>query len=97
MYYCLLRVTSEKNSALLRNAELSQQMEMAKQETRRQETEMADLSNKINLLEDEIKAFKEKENRNVEQDLKNTIAQLEEQVVDKNKVLFSLEERLFIK
>lgn len=82
----LTRVTAEKNTALLRNAEISQQMEIAKQETRRQESEMNDLLNKINQLEDDNNKYKEKETKGVEQELRNTVTILEEQLADKNKV-----------
>ncbi|KAF2878743.1 hypothetical protein ILUMI_27418, partial [Ignelater luminosus] len=90
----LSRVTSEKNSALLRNAEISQQMEIAKQETRRQEIEMTELANKITLLDEENKKYKERETKNVEQELKNSIAHLEEQLVEKNKNIKTLQLRL---
>lgn len=92
----IYRVTSEKNSALLRNAEISQQMEIAKQETRRQEIEMTELANKITLLEEENKKYKERENKNVEQELKNSIAHLEEQLVEKNKVRNICEDRSLV-
>lgn len=71
---------------MLRNAEISQQMEFVKQETRRQENEMNDLLNKIQLLEDENLKYKEKECKGIEQDLRNKITVLEEQLSDKNKV-----------
>ncbi|XP_017773071.1 PREDICTED: golgin subfamily A member 1 isoform X2 [Nicrophorus vespilloides] len=90
----LTRVTAEKNTALLRNAEISQQMELAKQETRRQETEMNDLLNKIGQLEEENKQFKEKETKGIEQELRNTVAVLEEQLSDKNKNIKTLQLRL---
>lgn len=61
-------------------------MELAKQETRRQETEMSDLLNRISQLEDENKKFKDKDTRGAEQELKNNIFVLEEQLADKNKV-----------
>lgn len=80
-------MTAEKNSALVRNAEISQQMEMAKQESRRLETETNELSSRISQLEGEIKAYREKESKNPKQELKNRIASLEEQLEDKNKVL----------
>lgn len=92
----IYRVTSEKNSALLRNAEISQQMEIAKQETRRQEIEMTELANKITLLEEENKKYKERDNKNVEQELKNSIAHLEEQLVEKNKVRNICEDRSLV-
>lgn len=80
------RVTSEKNSTLLRNAEISQQMEMAKRDMRQQEMEMSELTSKISLLEEENKRYKSKENKTVEQELKGTISNLEDQLMDKNKV-----------
>ncbi|KAF5306416.1 hypothetical protein FQA39_LY08925 [Lamprigera yunnana] len=90
----LTRVTSEKNIALLRNAEISQQMEMAKQECRRQDVEINDFVNKISTLEDEIKKYKENETKSVEQDLKSTISRLEEQLTEKNKAIKTLQLRL---
>lgn len=82
----LTRVTSEKNAALLRNAEISQQMELAKQETRRQDNEMTDLLNRVSQLEEENRVFREKETKGIEQELRNNILVLEEQLSDKNKV-----------
>lgn len=79
-------MTSEKNTALLRNAEISQQMELAKQESRRLESEMTELMNKLTSIEDENKVYKEKENKGIEQELRNNLAVLEEQISDKNKV-----------
>lgn len=79
-------MTSEKNTALLRNAEISQQMELAKQESRRQESETQELLNKLANLEDENKSYKEKENKGIEQELRSNLAVLEEQISDKNKV-----------
>lgn len=61
-------------------------MEIVKQETRRQENEMNDLLNRMQLLEEDNRRYKEKEMRGVEQELKNTITVLEEQLTDKNKV-----------
>ncbi|KAK5646660.1 hypothetical protein RI129_005124 [Pyrocoelia pectoralis] len=90
----LTRVTSEKTAALLRNAEISQQMEMTKQDCRRQDIEMTELVNKITVLEGEMKIFKDKEAKSVEQDLKNTIIRLEEQVTEKNKTIKTLQLRL---
>lgn len=80
------RVTAEKNAALLRNAEISQQMEMVKQDTRRQEMEMNDTASKLQSLEDENRKYKEKESKGVEHDLRNKMTVLEEQLSDKNKV-----------
>lgn len=80
------RVTSEKNAALLRNAEVSQQMEIVKQDLRRQENEMSEFLNRITQLEEENKMYKDKETKGIEQELKNTILVLEDQLSDKNKV-----------
>jgi golgin subfamily A protein 1 len=80
----LSRVTAEKNTALLRNAEISQQMELVKQEKRRQESEMTDLINKLMQVEDENK--KHNEGKVLEQDLRNHVAELEGQISEKNKV-----------
>jgi golgin subfamily A protein 1 len=77
-------VTAEKNTALLRNAEISQQMELVKQEKRRQESEMTDLINKLMQVEDENK--KHNEGKALEQDLRNHVAELEDQISEKNKV-----------
>ncbi|GJQ81087.1 hypothetical protein Trydic_g14260 [Trypoxylus dichotomus] len=90
----LSRVTSEKNAALLRNAEISQQMELAKQESRRQEDEMTELMNKLASLEEENRIFKEKEKKGIEQELKNNVTILEEQISDKNKTIKNLQLRL---
>lgn len=86
MYNLIFRVTSEKNTALLRNAEISQQMEMVKQQMRRQENEMNDLLTKLGSLEDENNKLKE--SKILEQKLNGNIADLEEQMAEKNKVYF---------
>lgn len=88
----LSRVTAEKNTALLRNAEISQQMEMIKQKMRRQESEMNDLINKIGNLEDENSKLKE--SRIIEQKLNSSITDLEDQVAEKNKTIKVLQLRL---
>lgn len=77
-------MTSEKNTALLRNAEISQKMELVKQDMRSQEREMNDLLNKLTMLEDENKKLKD--NMALEQKLQNTISELEVQISEKNKV-----------
>lgn len=61
-------------------------MELAKQESRRLESEMTELMNKLTSIEDENKVYKEKENKGIEQELRNNLAVLEEQISDKNKV-----------
>lgn len=61
-------------------------MEIVRQETRRQENEVTDLLNKISQLEEENKVYKEKETKGIEQELRNNIIVLEEQLSDKNKV-----------
>ncbi|KAJ3655166.1 hypothetical protein Zmor_014303 [Zophobas morio] len=88
----LSRVTAEKNTALLRNAEISQQMELVKQEKRRQESEMTDLLNKVVQLEDENK--KHIEVKVLEQELRNSVTELEEQLSEKNKNIKTLQLRL---
>ncbi|KAF7269360.1 golgin 97 [Rhynchophorus ferrugineus] len=88
----LSRVTSEKNTALLRNAEISQQMEMVKQQMRRQENEMNDLLTKLAALEDENGKLKGSEA--LEQKLNSNIADLEEQMAEKNKTIKILQLRL---
>lgn len=80
-------MTAEKNTALLRNAEISQQMELVRQEMRRQEAEMNELLNKTARIEDYDEKLKEY--KKMEGQLKNTIVDLEEQMVDKNKVLLA--------
>ncbi|RZC32920.1 golgin subfamily A member 1 [Asbolus verrucosus] len=88
----LSRVTAEKNTALLRNAEISQQMELVKQEKRRQESEMTELLNKLMQVEDENK--KHNESKSLEQQLRNNIAELEDQISEKNKNIKTLQLRL---
>nr|CAH7722862.1 unnamed protein product [Callosobruchus chinensis] len=88
----LTRVTSEKNSALLRNAEVSQQIELIRQDMRRQERETNDLMNKMTELEDEN--AKLKESVLIEQKLRNNISELEEQISEKNKNIKILQLRL---
>lgn len=88
----LSRVTQEKNAALLRNAEISQQIELVKQEKRRQESESNELLNKINQLENEYSKYKD--TQVIEQQLKKNIADLEDQLADKNKSIRTLQLRL---
>ncbi|XP_045470637.1 golgin subfamily A member 1 isoform X2 [Harmonia axyridis] len=88
----LSRVTSEKNAALVRNAEISQQIELIKQEKRRQDAEFNELSNKMNQLEEEYS--KNKESEALEKQLRNQINDLEEQISDKNKNIKTLTLRL---
>lgn len=73
---------------MLRNAEISQQMELVKQETRRQEHEMNDLLARIQQLDEENRRYMEMESRGIEHDLKNKVSVLEEQLTDKNKVFY---------
>lgn len=65
-------------------------MEIVKQNMRRQECEMTDLLNKVVQIEDENKKYREKENKGVEQQLRSTIAELEDQLGEKNKVLIEM-------
>ncbi|EFA04056.1 golgin subfamily A member 1 isoform X1 [Tribolium castaneum] len=88
----LSRVTAEKNTALLRNAEVSQQMEIIKQEKRRQEGEMNDLLGKLSQLEEESR--KHNESKAMELELRNNIAELEDQISEKNKNIKTLQLRL---
>ncbi|KAK9870441.1 hypothetical protein WA026_008008 [Henosepilachna vigintioctopunctata] len=88
----LSRVTSEKNATLLRNAEISQQIELIKQEKRRQDSELNELLNKMNQLENEH--TKLKENELIEKQMKNKIIDLEEQLSEKNKNIKTLTLRL---
>lgn len=61
-------------------------MEIVKQNMRRQECEMNELLNRITQIEEENKRFKDKEGKGVEQQLRNCISELEEQLLEKNKV-----------
>lgn len=79
------RVTAEKNTALLRNAEISQQMELVKQDMRRQERDMNDLLNKLTQLEEENDKLKE--STLIQQKLTKNIVELEDQISEKNKVM----------
>ncbi|XP_022904343.2 golgin subfamily A member 1 [Onthophagus taurus] len=94
MQNTLARVTTEKNTALLRNAEISQQMELAKQDVRRQEMEVKELVRKLTLLEEENKILKDRDNKSLEQELRATLTVLEEQISDKNKLIKTLQLRL---
>ncbi|CAG9825421.1 unnamed protein product [Phaedon cochleariae] len=80
----LTRVTSEKNTALLRNAEISQQMELVKQDMRRQEMEMNDVLAKLSHLEKEN--HKLNQSVMVEKKLRSSISELEDQISEKNKL-----------
>lgn len=91
------RVTSEKNDALLRNAEISQQMEIVKQNMRRQECEMNDLLNRVSQIEEENKKYKDKESKGIEQQLRNCISELEDQLLEKNKVHYWQISHLIVK
>ncbi|XP_019871263.1 golgin subfamily A member 1 [Aethina tumida] len=88
----LTRVTTEKNTALLRNAEISQQMELVKMNMKRQEQEMTDLLNKLGQLEEEN--VKLKDSKTVEKQLRDTIVELEDQISEKNKNIKTLQLRL---
>ncbi|XP_025831687.1 golgin subfamily A member 1-like [Agrilus planipennis] len=90
----LSRVTAEKNAALLRNAEISQQIDLAKQEARRKGLELNELSNKVAQLDAENQKYKELESKNIEQELRNSITRLEEQLIEKNKNIKTLQLRL---
>lgn len=78
-------MTAEKNTALLRNAEISQQMELVKQDMRRQERDMNDLLNKLTQLEEENDKLKE--STLIQQKLTKNIVELEDQISEKNKVM----------
>lgn len=84
LMFLFIRVTTEKNTALLRNAEISQQMELVKMNMKRQEQEMTDLLNKLGQLEEEN--VKLKDSKTVEKQLRDTIVELEDQISEKNKV-----------
>lgn len=87
-YFSPFRESSERNVALLRNAEISQQMEIVKQDSRHKENEISDLLSKVTHLENTLKEMKELEIKaNTENDLRSYIADLEEQVQEKNKVI----------
>lgn len=59
-------------------------MELVRQEMRRQETEMNELLNKTARIEDYDEKLKEY--KKVENQLKNTVVDLEDQLAEKNKV-----------
>lgn len=65
-------------------------MELAKQEVKRQENETVELMGKLTTIEEENKLYKEKESKGVEQELRSSLAVLEEQISDKNKVNYKL-------
>lgn len=116
--FAALRVTldkemNEKDSALLRNAQVSQDYEMAKQENRRKDTENVELQNRLETLteslenkNEEIQDFlrklqesgkriqeleesqsKRESSEFNEKTLRSAIADLEEQLSDKTKVI----------
>lgn len=71
----------------MRNAEISQQVEIVKQESRHKENEISELLGKVQHLEGTLQEMKELEIKaNTENDLRSHIADLEEQLVEKNKV-----------
>ncbi|XP_060517177.1 golgin subfamily A member 1 [Cylas formicarius] len=88
----LSRVTSEKNTALLRNAEVSQQMELVRQNMRRQEGETGVLLAKLAALEEDN--AKLNETRLIEEKLNNSVADLREQLQEKNQTIKTLQLRL---
>lgn len=69
-------------------------MEIVKQNMRRQESEMNDLLNRIVQIEEENKKYKEKESKGIEQQLRTAIVELEDRLVEKNKVCFCWEDCL---
>lgn len=81
-------MTSEKNTALLRNAEISQQMELVKQDMRRQQQDMKELLDKLATLEHENLVLKE--SKHMEEKLNSSVVELEEQLSEKNKVVLLL-------
>ena len=52
----LEREKSDKDTALLRNAQVSQDFELAKQETSRQQTEVIEMQNRIESLEESLRS-----------------------------------------
>lgn len=60
-------------------------MELVRQDMRRQEKEMHELLNKLTSLEEDN--LKLKESIHVEQRLRNSISELEDQIAEKNKVI----------
>ncbi|XP_056630414.1 golgin subfamily A member 1 [Diorhabda sublineata] len=88
----LTRVTSEKNTTLVRNAEISQQMELVKQEMRQLEREMSEHLNRLSNLEEEN--TKLKDSVQIEQRLRKNIEELQEQIAEKNKNIKTLQLRL---
>jgi golgin subfamily A protein 1 len=105
------RERGEKDETLLRNDQMNQQVELAKQELREQEQESIELHKKITAMEKkladkdkdiekikidteelskriqdfEIVGHDKQETANLEQELRNNISELEEQVVEKNR------------
>ncbi|XP_015592621.1 golgin subfamily A member 1 isoform X2 [Cephus cinctus] len=53
---CLEKERNEKDGALLRNAQVSQDIEMAKHESRRQEVENVELQNRLEVLEGTLRS-----------------------------------------
>lgn len=76
----------------MRNAEISQQMEIIKQDSRHKENEITELLGKVAQLELLVKEMKALESKvNVENELRTQVAELEEQLADKNKVTCRLD------
>ncbi|XP_023722268.1 golgin subfamily A member 1 isoform X3 [Cryptotermes secundus] len=116
----LNRERGEKDVTLLRNAQVNQQVELAKQELREQEQEAVELHNKIIVMEkiladkdmaiEKMKIDSEELSKrvqdtemvehdkqaaaNLEQELRNNISELEEQLIEKNKNIRVLQQRL---
>lgn len=66
-------------------------MEIIRQESRYKENEITDLLSKVSQLEGSLKDMKELEAKvNAENELRTHISQLEEQLIDKNKVNYFL-------
>ncbi|XP_023722258.1 golgin subfamily A member 1 isoform X2 [Cryptotermes secundus] len=116
----LNRERGEKDVTLLRNAQVNQQVELAKQELREQEQEAVELHNKIIVMEkiladkdmaiEKMKIDSEELSKrvqdtemvehdkqaaaNLEQELRNNISELEEQLIEKNKRLSDMKKTL---
>lgn len=93
----LSTITEEKNTTLLRNAELSQQTSLCQQQLLRTEKELDDVVEKSNIIQEENKQFKlllkdsEGCNRNCDME---RLAQLEAAFAEKNKTIKLQQQRL---
>lgn len=80
---CLEKERDEKDSALLRTALISQDIQIAKQESQRQEMENSELQSSVEKLEKVVKS-KSKESEETSRKLDEALQRIEE--LDKNKL-----------